>query len=176
MTVPCRCAILKYMNILQWIFNLVIWVVVPFIILVAIRFAYSAAYGAENVRVRTSTKSGFWAGFVLFIMALIYQVGVFIQDGYPDVPIYQGFSLPLALGVGVLTFMFLFGRRIFTGKLSGWAILLISFAGFYVFFQYLFVHTYNEQLLSAILGAVFGTLTHFAVFPSSLHEFLLEIK
>ena len=164
------------MNILQWIFDVIIWVVIPIIILVAIRFAYSAVHSAESAKGKTAARSGFWAGFVLFIMAMIYQIGIFIKDGFPEDSIYQGFSMGMALGVAVLTFVFFFGRRIFTGKLSGWAILLISFFGFYVFFQYLFVHTYNEELLSAILGVVFGTLTHFAVFPSSLHEFLLEIK
>jgi hypothetical protein len=157
---------------LTTLFNIVIWIFVPAILILLINYIYNLSKRIDDRRHKSSTRAGFWAGFMLFVIAFIYQMSIFIQTGFPDTEIYQGFNLFLAIIGGAIVFLGLFGRKVTSPELSGWLILIVSFFAFYSLLHYLFIRTFNETLLSLILGLTFGALTHFAFSPSSFKEFL----
>lgn len=158
---------------LKTVFDFIVWVFVPLILLMVIRYMYKTHKRVEGEKHRVATKAGFWAGFMLFIMTLIYQVGIFIKTGFPNKEMYQGFDLPLALVGGVVGFiLFTGGKKVLPAQLSGWIVLVIAFVTLYALLHYVFIRTYNEILLSLILGIAFGALAHSATSPSSIKEFL----
>lgn len=161
------------MGLLQLIFNFVIWIFVPGILVLLVKMASSVHKRAEDARHRAATRAGFWAGFMLFIISLVYQVGIFLKTGFPQNEIYQGFDIWLAL-TGALASVLLFaGRKTeLSPRASGLIVLALTFLAFWSLLHYLLVRTYNEILLSLILGITFGVLAHFAVTPSSIREFL----
>ena len=160
-------------NVLRVIFDAAIWVFVPLILVLIIRYANSVSKKADEEKHRSAARAGFWAGFILFVMVLIYQVGIFVQSGFPDNELYQGFNIPVAIAAGIIGFVVVTGgKKVLPAQLSGWIVLIITFASFYALLHYLFIRTYNEMLLSLILGLTFGALAHAAASPSSLREFL----
>lgn len=157
---------------LQFLFDLVIWVFVPVIILTVLYFARAAAKRPGDEKDASSIKSGFWAGFVLFLIVLVYKVGQFLIHGFPKNGIYQGFNIWIVFGTALGILLLLTVRhRISTSRTTGLATLLISFLGFYALADYLFIRQYNVILLSATLGVAFGALLGFASSPSSFREF-----
>ena len=145
-------------NLLKSAFDFVIWILVPLILLFVLGFTKSLAKKKGDVK-----SAGFWAGFMLFVVVLIYQVSVFLEVGFPHNKIFQGFSLGLALAGAVIGFSVLAGvKNVTSSKLSGWIAMIVTFITFYALLHYLFIRTYNEILLSLILGTTVGILAHFA--------------
>ena len=160
-------------KLLQFLFDFVIWVFVPLIMATTIYLTRAFIAKAEDKKTKSAMRAGFWAGFLLFIILLVYDVSLFLQNGFPANPIYQGFSLFIAIIAGLVTFIVFLGGRFFASdKLSGMSALIATFVGFYVLANYLFIRTHNELVLSLTLGITFGVLAHFAVSPSSLRRTL----
>ena len=55
-------------NLLKSAFDFVIWILVPLILLFVLGFTKSLAKKKGDVK-----SAGFWAGFMLFVVVLIYQ-------------------------------------------------------------------------------------------------------
>ena len=160
-------------SLLETLFNIAIWILVPGILVLILTFTKSIAKRTDDIRHKYTTRAGFWAGFVLFLIIFIYQVGGFIRHGFPNRALYQGFNIPLALtGAAIGFILFSGGKKVLPPRIAGWIVLLASFCGFYLLYQYLFVRTWNEILLSLILGTTFGILTHMAASPASVKDFL----
>ena len=162
-------------NLIKIIFDIVIWAFVPNILIIVIYFTRVVIAKTDDKRQKSAMKSGFWAGFLLFIMFLIYQVGFFVTHGFPDNPIYQGFNIILAIGSGIVGFcLFALGKQMASARLSGFAILILTFLSFYTLLNYLFIRTHNELILSLTLGVSFGVLAFFASSPASIARTLKE--
>ena len=157
---------------LKFIFDIVIWILVPLIILAVLYFTRASAKRPGHEKDASSIRSGFWAGFVLFLIVLVYKVGQFIVNGFPNNEIYQGFNIWIVFGsaVSVLILMATKGK-VKSTRTTGLAALLISFVSFYALVDYLLIREYNEVLLSVTLGVAFGALFSFASSPSSFREF-----
>lgn len=150
-------------SLLRSLFNFVIWVLVPFMLVTVLFIVRRIIAKTHDSRQKGSMKSGFWAGTVLFLMVLIYQVAEFLIKGFPQNELFQGFNLFLAIGSGFISFfVFLGGKRIVSPSLSGATTLIITFVGMYALLHYLLIRTYNELVLSLTLGITFGILSHFA--------------
>lgn len=159
-------------NVLEATFYFVIWFLIPAILLTLIWLIKSMSNKVEEKKHRAAMRSGYWAGIMLFIIMLIYQISIFLKTGFPRNEIYQGFSLPLALSSALVVFILFLGKKVTPPVISGLLVLIFTFITFSALVHYLFIRTYNDVLLSAILGGVFGFLTHFAASPTSLREFL----
>lgn len=159
-------------NVLELIFYFVVWLLTPAILLFLIWLIKSMASKAEEKKHRAAMRSGYWAGIMLFLIMLIYQISIFLKTGFPRNEIYQGFSLPLAMGSALIIFILFLGKKVTPPVISGLLVLIFTFITFSALIHYLFIRTYNDVLLSSILGGVFGFLTHFAASPTSLKEFL----
>lgn len=159
--------------LLKDIFYFVVWVFVPAILVTLGLLVKSMVNKVEEKRHSSAMQAGYWAGIALFIIILIYQVAIFLQTGFPKEEIFQGFSLSLALGSALVVFIiFLGGKKIVPVVVAGLIVLIFTFLIFAALSHYLFIRTHNDVLLSMILGGIFGFLTHFAVSPSTLKEFL----
>lgn len=162
---------------LQLIFDILIWVIVPALLVLALLAVYFFSKRLADKKYQHSTQAGFWAGFFLFTIVFTYQVGGFLKDGFPNEPIFQGLNLWAALGAGAATFGVSLGcKKILPRELAGWIVLLLSFALFYVFFHYLFIRTLNKILLSIILGAGLGISAYIASSPAVIKQFLEFLK
>ncbi len=159
-------------DVLKIIFDLIIWIFVPVILITVIWFLAFAYKRTEIKRQKSALQAGFWAGLMLSVIFLIYQVNIFLKIGFPQNDIFQGFKLWLSLTSALVVFILaLGGKKIISPALSGWLNLLFTSISLSAFFHYIFIRTYNDVLLSVILGAAFGFLTHLAASPSSLKEF-----
>ena len=159
-------------EIIRGIFDVVIWTYVPVILGMVIMYAYLIAGKIEHPHYKKTARSGFWAGFILFLMVLVYQVGVFLKAGFPDDPIYKGFNVILAIGAVLVTYpIFNTGKKT-SPKLAGWIVLILTSVSFWTLFHYLFVHSYNEYILSAVLGVSFGIFAHTAFTPVSMDDLI----
>lgn len=160
-------------GIIKGIFDVIIWAFVPAAMAMVIFRCHGIAKKIEHKHYKNTAHSGFWAGFVLFVIVVVYQVGLFLKTGFPDLPIYHGFNLFWAsVAAGAVFSLFYGGRRVISPKLAGWIVLASTFASFWIFFHYLFIHTYNEYILSAVLGAAFGLFAHTAFSPISLEDLI----
>lgn len=160
-------------NILKTGFDFVIWIFVPLTLQIIILFLGFLYTKIQIKRHRSAARYGFWAGIMLFIIIFIYQVNIFFETGFPQNDIFQGFKLWLALVSALMTFvLFLRGRETVSSTASGWLVIVFTFISCFALFHYLFIRTYNDILLSVILGAAFGFFAHLAASPSSIHEFL----
>lgn len=158
-------------NVLLDIFNFVIWILVPLILLVILFLMRLLTSKAEDLKQKGAMRSGFWAGIILFVMALVYEVGPYLQTGFPHNALFQGFNLWLGIGAGLITFfLFLGGKYIIEPSMVGIFTLFVTFLASYALFHYLFIRTYNELVLSLTLGVAFGILTHFANPHSHVHK------
>jgi cytochrome bd-type quinol oxidase subunit 2 len=150
-------------DVLKWIFDFVIWVITPTILGVILMLTRSVIAKTDDKPRKSAMRSGFWAGILLFLMVLIYQVAIFLKDGFPEKEIFQGFNIWLALGSGILAFfIFLGGKKMVSPQLSGFATLLIVFVVSYAMLHYLVIRTWNELVLSLTLGITFGIMSHLA--------------
>lgn len=159
-------------EVIKGIFDVVIWTYVPIIMGMVIFYAYMIADKIEHTHYKKTARSGFWAGFILFLIVLIYQVGVFLTNGFPDDPIYKGFNLLLAIGAALITYPIFYSGKKTSPKLAGWIVLALTTISFWTLFHYLFVHTYNEYILSMALGVSFGVFAHTAFTPVSLDDLI----
>jgi hypothetical protein len=150
-------------NGLRAIFDIVIWVLVPVILFIILRRAHRMSKQFDDERHKAAAKSGFWAGTSLFLIILVYQVSIFIKSGFPNLDIYAGFDIWLALIGAAVGFVLSYGgRRTIPPKLVGFSVLVVTFLASYSLFHYLFIRTYNEVVLSLVLGITFGLLVHYA--------------
>ncbi|PIT92407.1 MAG: hypothetical protein COU08_02790 [Candidatus Harrisonbacteria bacterium CG10_big_fil_rev_8_21_14_0_10_42_17] len=161
-------------QLLKIIFNVVIWVFVPLIAIIIIYFTRNIISKTYNKEQKNSMRAGFWAGFILFIMYLIFRVGHFVTtNSFPDKPVYQGFNIWLAIGSGLVWFLiFASGKRLASPRMSGLAVLAVTFFSFFILLDYIFIHTFNDIVLSLALGLTFGFLIFFASSPGSVRRTL----
>ncbi|MCR4328592.1 MAG: hypothetical protein NUV53_03695 [Patescibacteria group bacterium] len=151
---------------LKPIFDAIVWILVPSLLGSALWSTYSHAQKSSDSRANDSGQAGFMAGFILFIIIVVYQIGVFLKTSFPEGPIYKGFDLWLAFSSAILAYLiFSGGKKIIPIRLKGWGILGASFFIFYSLFHYLFIRTFNEFLLSLVLGLAFGIFVHNIVSP-----------
>lgn len=159
-------------EVLQAIFTIITWTFVPGILVLAIAKSYTLADKIEHKTYKAAARSGFTGGLVLFFITIIYQLGQYSKNGFPEAPMYQGFNLWLALGSAAATFAIFYGGRMVSVKFVGWIVLIISFASFWALFHYVFVHTANQYILSSVLGIAFGVFCHTAFSPVSIDDLL----
>ena len=159
-------------DILRAIFTIVIWTFVPAILIVSITKSYGIGNKIEKKTYKSAARSGFVGGFVLFLIFLIHQLGLFVQNGFPDAAIYQGFNIWLAISAMLATYGIFYGGRALPVRMVGWVVLLISFASFWTLFHYLFIHTANEYILSVVLGIAFGVFSQTAFSPITIDDLL----
>lgn len=159
---------------LKLVFDLIIWGLVPTLFGMALWEVYKRTTEGGDKRASESSKGGFWAGFILFIIVLIYQVSGFFKTAFPGGDVYRGFDLWLAFSGAILAFLlFSGGQKVVPPRLRGWSIFSASFVVFYASFHYFFIRTYNELLLSVTLGVALGMFVHHIAYPPAKAEIRL---
>ncbi len=162
---------------LDFLFNLIIWVIVPFILLVIVLTTKQTAKDPDFVKEVKSIKAGFWGGVILVAIIVVYKAGMFTSVGFPNNPIFQGFNLWLAFASSLITLILFSAKKTVAGlKTIGLTVLLITTLSLYALVDYLLIREHNDLLLSVTLGATFGILLHFASSPKSLKDFLERTK
>lgn len=154
-------------SVLKFIFSLIIWFFVPAVLVITILFLATVHKKSEIKSRRHSARAGFWAGFMLFIIILIYQMNIFLKTGFPHDTMFRGFNLALSLITALIVFIIAT-----PAVMASWLVLLFTFISFSSLFHYVFIRTYNDIILSMVMGAAFGFLAHLAASLSYVSEFL----
>ena len=154
---------------LRVVFNIVLWVAVPAILVIAVIKTSRLSRHAGDEKRASAARSGFWGGIILSLIALIYQVGIFLKTGFPDRDLFGGFDLWLALTSAVVGYLLsIGGKKAVPTKLVGLVVLILTFLSSYALIHYLLIRTYNDVVLSLVLGVTFGVLVHYAAGPATL--------
>lgn len=162
---------------LNFLFDVVVWVVVPLIMLIILMMAKRTAKDPDFSREVKSIKAGFWGGVVLVAILVVYKVRDYLTIGFPDNPIFQGFDL-LTTFLAAMAVVILFNSKnaVASEKTIGLTVLATTAASLYALISYLLIRDHNQLLLSATLGVAFGGLLHFAGSPKSLTDFIERFR
>ena len=162
---------------LNLIFDFISWVVIPLILFIVIFLTKKTAKDPDYIKDVKAINAGFWGGIILVAITLVYQIGGFIQNGFPHNPLFQGIDLALTFAISIIVFiLFVSKKAVASRKTIGLAVLIITSVASYAIVNYLFIREANELIMSATLGTAFGTLLHFASSPKSLRDFMERTK
>jgi hypothetical protein len=135
-----------------------LWIIVPCIMLGWLLYALSKAR-------TTSSRAGFWAGLVIFVVFVISQLGLVRTPDLNPSALPQLELLPL-LGGALVGFVILFMVRIIKADaLMGIVTLLLSAASSIALFSYIFMAGARNGMGYLALGTVFGALLFVVFFP-----------
>ena len=149
------------------------WLIIPSLLLQLILLGKKIGVRVKEQERKISAQAGWWAGLVLFAFFFVNQ--------FANFAIPEAFSTPSininlmtcsgGIAVGMLS-LWLF-KKYLSQKAIGAVTALLSYSGSMSLYSYLFIRTYNELLLSATLGLVFGVLLYLIVFPKDFREFVV---
>ena len=162
---------------LNLIFDFINWVVIPLILFIVIFLTKKTAKDPDYIKDVKAINAGFWGGIILVAITLVYQIGGFIQNGFPHNPLFQGIDLALTFAISIIVFiLFVSKKAVASHKTIGLAVLIITSDASYAIVSYLFIREANELIISATLGTAFGAMLHFASSPKSLRDFMERTK
>ena len=135
-----------------------LWVVVPCIMLGWLLYALSKSR-------TTSSRAGFWAGLVVFVVFVISQLNLVRAPDLSLNQLPQLELLPLAGGALIGFIVLLMVRLVKADALLGIVTLLISAASSIALFSYIFMAGARNGMVYLALGTVFGALLFVVFFP-----------
>ena len=148
------------------------WVVVPMILVGLFFLGRSIMLNVPMGENRTSARSGFWAGLVLFVIYFVYEIALFKTPQFVKIETLQlniwGVMIGLFLGFAMLFSI----KYLIPTRVVGFVILFLTFSSASALYSYIFIQTFNEWLLSSTLGLAFGALLHIMIWPKAIHEIL----
>jgi hypothetical protein len=158
-------------NIFQRIIIIVVvWIIVP-IILFGLHFlSRSIVKQAKNGENKLSTRAGYWAGLIAFVVFLIYESS---SMKFPDFNSISSIDLyfwilPLS---GIMGYYFLhFLKTMIPTRMAGFVVLLLVFCSLSSLFSYFFIQAINDILMSLSLGTAFGVLIHIIISPKMIND------
>ncbi len=158
---------------LEFLFNVIIWIIVPVILFFILLMTKKTAKDPDFAKEVKSINAGFWGGVALVAIIVIYKVGGYLANGFPNNPIFQGINLFWTFGASLVTLLLFTSKGTVAGnKTIGLVVLTLTTTSLYALVHYFLIREYNELLLSLTLGAAFGAMLHFASSPKSLKDFL----
>ena len=134
------------------------WIIVPCIMLGWLLYALSKAR-------TTSSRAGFWAGLVIFVVFVISQLHLARAPDLSLNQLPQLELLPLLVGALVGFNILLVARLIRAEALLGIVTLLLSAASSIALFSYIFMAGARNGMSYLALGTVFGALLFVVFFP-----------
>jgi hypothetical protein len=158
-------------NILQKVVVvLVVWVLVPIILFGLFWLSRSIVEKAKSGENKLSTRAGFWAGLILFVIFLIYELP---KIKFPDfISITSiNFNLFLLIISIMAGYMFLYLLKILIPtRMAGFAVLTFVFCSLSSLFSYFCIQSINDYIMSISLGFAFGALVHIIVSPQMINN------
>ncbi len=154
----------------QSIVTLIPWLVVPIILIVLLIFSTIIVRRVNDPEARLSARGGFWAGFILFVIFMISQLGD-VHEPHFDFSLIPGLEfIPLISGV-VVGFALLWAvRALLPTRLVGVTTLLLTAIITSALYSFVFLESLRTIVLYAALGAALGILVHITLFPSSIRN------
>lgn len=155
---------------LQFMYGVVLWVIVPCIIVGMFIFAMIICSHADEKR---SAWSGFLLGLILFVLYIISKLSELqsINFAFNSFPKFGfGSWVTLILG-GVVGFALLFIVRVLIPTRGiGIVCLILTSASTCSLFSYIFVENIRDTAMFLALGTLCGLLVHVMFIPETLPE------
>ncbi len=155
---------------LQVIYGIVLWLIVPCIIFGMLIFCMSICGHADEKR---SAWSGFFLGLIVFVLYVISKLsslqGVdFAFNSFPDF----GFGSWVVLIIGALGGFFLLFIVAMLKPTRGLGVvtLFLSAASTCALFSYIFISSIRDTAMFFALGILCGLLVHIMFFPETVPE------
>ncbi|HLI88989.1 MAG TPA: hypothetical protein VKV37_09885 [Ktedonobacteraceae bacterium] len=153
---------------LQFIYGLVLWFIVPCIIFGMLIFAMVVSSHADEKR---SAWAGFFLGLIVFVLYIISKLsslqGIdFTFNSFPNF----GFGSWVILILGVIGGFFLLTVVALLKPTRGIGIvtLILTVASTYALFTYIFIADVRDAAMFFALGTLCGLLIHVMFFPETL--------
>lgn len=153
--------------------SLAVWSIVHWAVLPGIMgyiFLYNVNIIAQQTdqHLRTSAIAGFWAGLVLLLVFVFYNLGSISPPTLPMGPI----PVPSILSVGgcaVVGFAgFLAVRWLIPTRFVGLLSCVLTATSTIALYSYLFIAAYKVFIIVAVLGVTLGALLNIVLFPRIL--------
>lgn len=153
---------------LQIIYGLILWIIVPGIILSLFIFGLVICANAYE---RVSARAGFALGLLLFVLYVIYELPL-LQNINFTAPSFSGFGPDtwiLLMGGGVTgIFLFALVRLFIPNRGVGVVVGILTVSSTCALFSYFFVENTKNMAIFLALGLVGGLLIHLIFFPDTL--------
>lgn len=149
---------------------IVVWIVAPMILFGLFVLSRSIVKKAKIGEHKLSTRAGYWAGLIAFVIFLIYEIR---EIKFPDFDsisyINIHFEYLLAAIVAGYFFLYLL-KIIIPTRIAGFVVLLFVFCSLSSLFSYFFIPSINDVLMSLSLGLAFGILIHIIITPKMIND------
>jgi peptidoglycan/LPS O-acetylase OafA/YrhL len=152
----------------------IFWTIAPIILFSLLFFALRMGSKAPNPEAATSAKAGFFAGLILFIVFVIFNIETIEKPNFFEVDaaslnyLYAGYGIVIGFGM-------LFGVRLFQGtRRVGFMVLILVTSCLCLLYSLVFLTAWRTIILSLVLGLGFGILFHICILPGSVKSLLEE--
>jgi len=162
------------MNLGEFLIPLVMWAVAP-IILAGILIYMVFFVPEDNVqpRVKTSAQAGKWAGIIIFVMYVISQWNRTVSFSFQP-PFYQFVFWPTVISTITGFIMIWIFDILRSTRVIGLIIMALVSATSITLYSYLFIRTYQNDLLFVLLGFMLGVFTYEVFFPEGFPTFWIH--
>ncbi len=153
---------------------IVVWILVPFIFLGLFMLSRSIVEKAKKGEHQLSTRAGFWAGLIAFVIFLIYELP---SIKYPDFASVSSINISFWFLIisSVAGYFFLhFLKLMIPTRIAGFVVLFFVFCSLSALFSYYFIQSINDVLMSLSLGLAFGVLVHIIIAPKMINDIFIK--
>jgi hypothetical protein len=148
---------------------IIVWIVVPAILFGLFILSSSIVKKAKSGEHKLSTQAGFWAGMITFVIFLIYELPLIRFPYFNSVSLIDMSLWMLLLStVGGYFFLHILKLTIPT-RIAGFVVLLLVFCSLSALFNYFFIQSINDILMSMSLGLALGVLIHIILEPKTIN-------
>jgi len=148
----------------------IVWIVVPIILLGLFMLSRSIVNNAKNGEHKLSTRAGFWAGLIAFVIFLIYELPTIKFPDFSSVSSINIYFWVLLIACIAGYFFLHFLKITIPTRMAGFVVLLFVFCSLSALFSYFFIQSINDVLMSLSLGLAFGVLIHIIMAPKMIND------
>jgi hypothetical protein len=158
-------------NSLQLLIVIVIvWIVVPIILFGLFMLSRSIVNKAKKGEHELSTRAGYWAGLIAFVIFLIYELPSIRFPNFNSISsINISFWVLLVSCIAGYYFLHFLKITIPT-RMAGFVVLVFVLCSLSALFSYFFIQSINDVLMSISLGLAFGVLVHIIIDPKMIND------
>ncbi len=148
--------------------NFIQWVIIPAVIFSLFVFSFRVTTTITESELKISSRAGFWAGLLLFVIYVIGQLNAIRKPVLEYSPLPGFLWLPMGFG-SILGFAILWLIKIvLPTRLVGLITLLLCSVSTSALFTYIFLDSLRVWVLYLTLGTSLGILLHIVFFPASV--------
>ena len=149
---------------------IVVWILAPFIFGGLYMLSRSIVVRAKKGEHKLSTRAGYWAGLIAFVIFLISELPSIKYPNFTSVYSINIYFWVLLISSVAGYFFLHFLKLTIPTRIAGFVVLLIVFSSLSALFSYYFIQSINDVCMSLSLRLAFGVFIHIIVVPKMTYE------